>query len=133
MFRPAVFSDAPFIVDLLAEFYAKQGHIYGIPFDQRSTVRLVIRVLKQGICLVGKSSVAGAMLVPFPYNDRFKVAHVSFWYFRSAREIRIFERLMALCREAGATHLKATSHGAITKHYAKLGLTFCEGAHLVAL
>jgi len=133
-FRPAAFDDIPFITNLLAEFYAKQGTAsYGIPFDAQSTLLTVERVVRHGICLVGPTSCAGAMLMPFPYNHNVVTAHVMFWYFKRAREIKIFETLIACCLKARATHVSASSHSPrhiIGRLYEKWELRPVEGLHM---
>lgn len=137
MFRPANFSDIPFICDMLEEFYAKQGHVYGIPFDRASTCRTVRRVLASGVCLVGPRSVAGAMIRPSHYNEAALVAMVTFWYFTRAREIKILLALRDACRTAGATHLCAISHPPdhrIARFYKKrLAMKPVEGLSIVKL
>lgn len=133
MFRPAVISDAPKILDLLREFYGKQGAIYGIPFCDVTSAITIQHVIRKGICLVGPTSVAGATIQPFPYNDAAQIAHVHFWYFKRAREMRIFETLLTACREAGATHVAAVSHPpnhVIGRHYRKFLLSPCELKHI---
>jgi len=133
MFRPAIIPDAPHILELLREFYARQGCVYGIEFDAVSTEVTVLQVIRQGICLVGPTSVAGATIQPFPYNDAAQIAHVHFWYFKRARELRILEALMRACQLAGATHFAAVSHPpnhVIGRHYRKFLLSPCELKHI---
>ena len=135
-FRHAEVSDIPFIVDLLREFYRKQGKIYGIPFDAPSCIYTVTEILSRGICLVGPSSVAAAMIVPGQFNHSVRFAHVPFWYFRSPREIRILDALIEVCRKAGATHLNVASHypeNRIGRYYEKKGLHPVESLFLLKL
>lgn len=137
MFRPAVITDASFILGLLREFYDKAGHIYGIPFDDKSTLKLIHAVIADGICLVGSSSCAGASFYPFTFNERAIIAHVRFWFFKNCGEIRILDELKARCREAGATHMAASSHApnhTIGRWYVKhLSFTPCETEYLTSL
>lgn len=122
-FRLATADDVPHVLELLQAFYEKAGGIYGIPFDRVSTIKTIAHVMGHGICLIGPSSTAGAVVSQFPYNHDARVAHVWFWYFKAAREIRIFEALMEACKEAGATHLSAASlfpDNRIGRFYAKI-------------
>lgn len=133
LFRPATLHDGLFVGRLLKEFYAEKGGIYGIPYDHASTLRTVQGVIDHGICLVGPTSCAGAILVPFPYNGDVLVAHVVFWYFKNAREIEIFERLMQHCAAAGAVRITAASHypeNRIGPHYSKFGMEASESTWL---
>ena len=109
-FRQAEASDISFILGLLREFYRKAGSVYGIPFDGPSTIITIGEVMRKGVCLVGPTSCAGALVLPFPYSYKARVANVVFWYFKSSREIKIFDELMAACKTAGATHIIAASH-----------------------
>lgn len=133
-FRPATLHDGLFIGRLLKEFYAEKGvSAYGIPYDHASTLRTVQGVIQHGICLVGPSSCAGALLIPFPYNGDVIIAHVAFWYFKNAREMEIFELLMQHCAAAGASHINAASHypeNRIGRHYDKFGLNASESTWL---
>ena len=128
-FRPAQSSDVLFILDLIRDGYKKHCSIYGIPLDGKSAMFTIANVMALGVCLVGPSSCAGAFLAPFPYNNKAVIAQVAFWYFKSSREIRIFDALCQACKEAGATHINAASHfpnNAIGRHYIKNGLHNCE-------
>lgn len=130
MFRRATPQDVRHVYSLLRRFYAKQGHIYSeIPFDFDSAARTIETVILRGVCLVGTKSCAGALLLPFQWNNTAIVANVLFWYFESPGQIRILEALMAACKEAGATHFVAVSHfpeNRIGRRYEKLLLTACE-------
>lgn len=129
-FRAATPADLPLIQRLVREFYAKQGAVYGIPFDEESARATFTRVVLRGLCLVGKSSVAGAVLAQFPWNARMTIAYVPFWYFRSAREIHILEALMARCRAQGAHFINVASHPPehrIGSWYGRLGMWQVEG------
>ena len=130
-FRRAEPEDIPAILDLLREFYNKQGHIYsGIKFDPASCIETITAVMRDGICLVGDGCCAGAIGVPFPYNRNALFANVVFWYFKRPSGIHIFEALMAECKKAGATHFSAASHfpdRRIERYYQKKGLNVCEG------
>jgi len=129
-FRPATADDVPFILELLREFYRKAGaELYKIPFDGPSAIQTIAKTIAHGVCLVGPSSAAGALLCPFPWNRRAIVAQVVFWKFKSHREITIFEALMDACKQAGADYVNATSlfpDHAILRKYQKLGLSPCE-------
>jgi hypothetical protein len=128
-FRQARLDDIPKIESLLAEFYAKQGHIYQVPYDRNSCLRTVTETVLNGVALVGPSSCAAAMILPFPYNSDAHVATVVYWYFKSAREIRILESLRMDCMELGATHFSVASHPPhhrIARHYEKLVLSPVE-------
>lgn len=137
MFRPATYEDAPFISELVGEFYSHVGAVYrGIPYDFETGVAAALAVIKNGICLVGPSSCAGAVLKPFDWNRAFIVAHVAFWYFRSAREMAIFDALAALCRDAGATHVYANSHfpqNNVGRFYASRDFLPAECGYFIAL
>lgn len=128
-FRPAIVDDVPFITSLLSEFYHRAGSIYGIPFNEASTIQTIRQVLDRGVCLVGPSSCAGALLCKFPYNHDAIIAQVAFWYFKRPKEIAIFDALMKACKERGATHINATSLTscpAIQRHYEAFKLTPVE-------
>lgn len=139
MFRAAQISDTPFILELLREFYSKVGGIYGIPFDDSSAWNTILDVVRAtpATCLVGPSSVAGAVIRPYPYNDRHRIGQVKFWYFRRAREARILEALAVELRKAGATHLSASAHFPdcrIARFYKKrLALTEVESISIGSL
>jgi hypothetical protein len=132
-FRHAEASDIAFISRLLREFYQKQCDIYQIPFDYPSTVLTVGRSMIHGVCLVGPSSCAGAILGPFPFNHHAIVAMVPFWYFRRPKEIEILAVLISECRAMGATHINVASHfpkNTISRYYSKRGIIPCETQHL---
>ena len=107
--RPATPEDSVKIAQLLRAFYDQSGGIYGIPYDHASTIRTVLDVIVRGVCLVGHSSCAGAIIAPFPYNVSARVAQVAFWYFVDRKEICIFDQLYEACKQAGATHINATA------------------------
>lgn len=128
-FRSATPDDAELILTLLFEFHQKSGGIYGVAFDPASEIYRIARVMRDGVCLVGPSSCAGALIEPFPSNHQARVAQVHFWYFRKAREIRIFEALMEACRAAGATHIASYAQAdrpTIARWYKKFGLQPAE-------
>lgn len=99
-----------FIASLLREFYTKAGGPYQIRFDYPSALEFVQGVIAKGYCLVGPTSCAGAVFVPFPFNRQAVLARVEFWYFKRPREITIFDTLREACRWLGATHIGAASH-----------------------
>lgn len=128
-FRTAVVEDVPFIKDLICQFYAKQGHVYGIPYDEESSVRTIIDTMKFGVVLVGPASCAGAIICRFPFNHRANVAQVIFWYFTNAREIKIFDALANQCRAIGATHINSAAHPPhcrIMRYYVQQGMRPAE-------
>lgn len=136
IFKPATPADIPFIVYLLEEFYGKWESTYQIPFVPGDCAKSVETLIQDGICLVGPTSCAGATISPWFSNHSAKVAFTWFWYFQNAREIKIFEALVAACKQAGATHLSGTAHYpefTILKHYAKLGLKPVELQSIVKL
>jgi len=135
-FRPAVASDLLKIGRLVREFYHKVGGVYGIEYSHDDAMNLISGLIARGICLVGPTSCAGALVMPFPYNNKAQVAYVAFWYFQESREIRIFEELLRRCAAAGATHVSAASHfphNRIARWYLKLGLHPVEGQFCRAL
>lgn len=128
MYRPATSDDVPFVVSLLRQFYAKVGGLYKIDFCERSTREWAQLVADNGILLVGPASCAGAVILPFWLNSRASAAHVEFWYFRSAREITIFDALCEACRRAGATHIFTSGQfqaPAVRRFYQEKGLHGC--------
>lgn len=128
-YRKAEASDAVFIASLLREFYKKVESAYGFPFDYPSAIAWVQTVIRDGHCLIGKSSCAAALLIPYHFNRNVIVAHVTFWYFRTAREILILDKLIEDCRWLGATHLLATSHypdKVIGRRYEAMGMESAE-------
>jgi hypothetical protein len=136
LFRTAEFDDVPRITALLSEFYAKHADKYGIPFDNASSLSTVEKIVRHGVCLVGDTSCAGALIVPFPYNFGANLANVMFWYFQQAREVRIFDALVAACRKAGATHITASSHypeNTIARLYDGWGMSPVESLHCGSL
>lgn len=135
-FRRATADDVEFVLELLREFHGKAGGIYGVPFHGPSEILRIARVLADGICLVGPSSCAGALIEPFPSNHKARVAQVHFWYFRHAREIRIFEALMTACRELGATHIAAYTQAdrpTIGRWYERFSLKPAEVCYMAEL
>ncbi len=124
-FRPAQSSDVLFMLNLVRDAYKKNCSVYGIKFDGPSTLLTIANALTRGLCLVGPSSCAGAIITPFPYNHNAQVATVLFWCFKSSRELAIFGELLKHCRDAGATHISASSHfpdNNLKKHYARFSL-----------
>ena len=135
-FREASVSDIPFIVGLLRDFDRKLGPVYGSRLDDASAVQTLARIIISGICIVGPTSVAGAVLQPWMWNRSVVFAEVAFWTFKNAREILIFDELLRRCKEAGATHVAVQSHfphHRIARFYAKRQLTPCETSHIKAL
>lgn len=127
-FRTSTLADIPFITGLLCEFYAKAGGIYRIPFCEMSARLWVQAVMERGVCLVGPSSCAGALLIPFQLNNQVTAAYVEFWCFRQAREIGIFDALKQACCDAGAQRLFVSAQvqtPAIRRYYLKKGLQQC--------
>ena len=128
-FRPAQSSDVLRMLNLIRDAYTKNCSIYDVKFDGQSTMLTIASVMSRGLCLVGPSSCAGAIITPFPYNHNALVATVMFWCFKSSREITIFEELLKQCRESGATHISASSHfpsNILLKHYSKFSLQPAE-------
>lgn len=118
-------SDVGLVYRLLSEYARNQGQIYGIPVDPDSVADLIAKLMHRGIFIVGPRSCAAAMINPFPSNHEASVAHCVLWYFKTPREIKIFEELKRLCKEAGATHFSAASHfpdNTMLRYYARLGL-----------
>lgn len=124
-----------FAADLLREYHSQYLGSTGIPYDLWSTREHALEVITEGICLVGPSSVAGATIKPCRWNGSVLMAHVCFWFFREAREIRILEALMRECRKAGATHFSVSGleGRAINRWYSKLGLVGVETVYLKGL
>lgn len=128
-FRPAQSSDVLFMLNLIRDGYKKHCSIYGIKFDGASAMFTIANVMARGVCLVGSSSCAGAVIAPFQYNHKAIIAQVMFWNFKAPREIEIFDALSDACKEAGATHINAASHfpnNTISRYYAKKMLINCE-------
>lgn len=130
LFRPARPDDLPFILELLRSFYGKAGGIYdGIPFHGPSAILTIGDVMARGVCLVGPSSCAGAVIGLFPWNHKARIARVVFWYFKSARGLAILDALAAACKAAGATHINTASQfpkNTIGRFYLRNGFTACE-------
>lgn len=136
IFRPATQNDATHIVNLLEKFYAKHQALYQIEFIPKDCENTVRELIEYGVVLVGPNSCAGASIAPFFVNHNVKTAFVWYWAFERPREIRIFQALMAACKEAGATHLTAAAHFptfTILKHYARLTLRPLELSCIVQL
>jgi hypothetical protein len=134
-FRKAELADVEFIAGLLSEFYAKSGEVYQIPWDEPSAVQTIENVIRDGVCIVGPSSCAGAMIAPFPFNVKANIASVVFWYFRTPRESSIFDAFAGCCQVAGATHYNPSSHfpmNTIERFYLKRGLEPTEVQYLVS-
>lgn len=118
---------------LMRRFASNHGKVYGVPFDYPSAVLWIERVLKIGLCLVGPSSCAGAVLCPFSWNQKVVKANVEFWYFVSAREITILDSLLVDCWAHGATHAGVSSHhpaNTIGRRYEGSGLLAVETYHI---
>ena len=129
-FRQANFEDTVFIARLLRELYTKAGRAYGgIRYDHETTLITIEDAIRRGLCIVGPTSCAAAFLEPFANNCDHLIGVVKFWYFQKPREIRIFEEIMRLCKEQGATEISGASHApdhVIGRYYAKLGLAPAE-------
>lgn len=135
-FRRAELTDVIFMARISKAAYAKYGTIYGIAFDMESTLETIDHVVRNGICIVGSASCAGAMLFPFPYNKNAVIAYVSFWNFEKPKEIVIFDALVNACRETGATHINPNSlfpKNLIAKFYAKRKMPAVEIQYLAPI
>lgn len=108
-FRRANFEDVIHVARLLRDFYRRSGSVYQVPYDHESAISFAAWSIANTVCLVGETSCASAILVPFPYNREAKMAQVSFWYFHRRREMLIFKALAEECAAAGATHINAAS------------------------
>lgn len=132
-FRLATHADVIFVAQLVREFYRKSGSVYGIPFDYESAIRTVEECIDDGICIIGPSSCAGAIITPFPYNRRIRVAQVLFWYFRDPKEVRVFDALWVACIEIGAHRINAATiapEGVGKNFYQRRGMTLAECHHI---
>jgi hypothetical protein len=131
-FRRATSEDVVFVCRLVKRFYARSGNIYRIPYDHESALAAVYDTINTGICLVGPQSCAGAIFLPFPFNQSAIVAQVIFWYFEQRREIAIFDALLEECRANGATHVNvaAIGNGPGRRFYQARGLTMVETQYL---
>lgn len=135
-YRLATPEDVPAIARRLKRFYAKVGGVYRIPYDHESCLETVAHTVKDGICVVGPSSCAGARLCPYPFNYRVIVAMVVFWSFARSREIAILDVLMATCQSLGVHAVNVASHfpdHTIGRRYRKKGFYPTETQWLASL
>jgi len=128
-FRIATVADAASVAKLVARFYKRDGGVYRIPFDYESCLDAVADVLVRGVCVIGPKSCAGAHLVQWPFNKDEIVAQVFFWCFEDTREVAIFDYLLQICQQLGATFVNVAAIG--PKHsgkqfYQKRGLKCVE-------
>jgi hypothetical protein len=114
---------------MLRRFYGTHGGIYGIPYDHGSCLSTILKTIQDGICLVGRNSCAGALLLPFPFNSNAIVAHIPFWYVEKGRQIAIFDVLLRECKRAGAKFVNVAAlapKGTGKRFYAVRGLKLAE-------
>src|SRR5690348_15419961 len=95
--RRAVPDDVIRIGHMLRRFYQAHGGVYGIKYDHGSCLASVLDTVMRGIALIGPKSCAGALLLPFPFNNQAMVAQVLFWYIEGRHELAIFDMLLAEC------------------------------------
>lgn len=133
LIRLAGHQDVVDIARMIRRFYKRDGGIYGIPYDHDSCMASVSHTIDNGVAVIGPNSCAGALVVPFDYNFRFKIALVYFWYFSAPREFVVFDVLCRECARRGASVVKVASlapkHGA-KKFYARRKLTVIEAHHM---
>ena len=112
MFRraQAVPADVLHVYRQIVDLHRKHGDAYGIPLDIDSVLNTIMRVIRDGICLVGPTSCAGMLILPFPFNADARIAQVLFWNFKHAREMRILREILSTAKELGATHRCVASH-----------------------
>ena len=114
---------------MLHRFYQKSGSIFGIQWDHGSVLETIGETIHRGVCIIGDHSCAGALFAPFPYNRKFCIASVVFWYFTKPREMEIFHALAQACHEIGCTHINPSSlwpSNTIGRYYRKHGLREAE-------
>jgi hypothetical protein len=122
--KPEDITDA--MVARCGRFWAKNAQVEFDPASARETMEEVARI---GICIERGTGIAGALFLPFPWNRKFTVAYVAFWFFESARDSRVFRDLCYLCKGMGAHSINAASHfpkNRIGRFYQKLGFAPVE-------
>lgn len=111
LFRRANFEDVPEIARRLRKLWGKIEPAYhGIKWDHPSALLTIDHAIRIGICLVGPTSCAGAVISPFLWNHNEMVADIMFWSFERSHEVTILNEISAICTAAGATHIKANTH-----------------------
>lgn len=131
--RRAQPDDVVRIAQMLRRFYATHGKVYDIPYDHGSCMETVLKCIDEGVTFTGSGSCAGALIIPFPFNHKARVATVVFWYAENRRELYIFDLLLAACREAGATHINASTlspHHTGKRFYAVRGMALAEHQYI---
>lgn len=96
----------------------------GAEFDPESAMLTMQRIADDGICIRRGTGMAGAIFHPFPWNHKYTIASIAFWFFVSPRDIVIFRDICHACFAMGATTVSVASHypsHVIGRHYAKLG------------
>jgi len=82
--------------------------------------------------MIGTSSCAGALIVPFPFNFNIQVAQVFFWFCEDKREVGVFDALLKECAKRGASMVNvatlAPDHTG-KKFHARRGLALVEAHH----
>jgi len=121
------------IGQMLRRFYQEHGEVYAIKYDHASCLSTVLKTIVDGVCLLGRASCAGALLLPFPFNREALVAQVVFWYIENRREIAIFDMLLKECQKRGATHVNVATvapRHVGKRFYAVRGLKLAEAQYL---
>lgn len=129
IFRRAEFTDGIFLANCLRQFYREHEQLHHIPYNHESCLEAVSDILRRGLCVVGPASCAGAYLVSWPFNKSALIAQVFFWWFGARRELGVFDALVNLCRDNGATHVNVASLApafAGASFYRKRGLKVIE-------
>lgn len=128
-YRLAKLSDAPFIYRLIKEKASRFEDLYGASLDASAIADTIADVMQRGILIVGPASCAAARFGPLPFNHQVVVANILFWYFKTPREIQIFDEICNVCKNLGATHVNASSHfpdNRLIRFYEKRGLVPIE-------
>jgi len=133
-FRLATVKDTLFIAGLLRRFYKRSGSsLYHIPYDHESCVLSIEDTINRGVVMIGPSSCAGALIVPFPFNFNIQVAQIFFWFCEDKREVGVFDALLKECANRGAAVVNAATlapdHGG-KRFYARRNLAPVEVHHL---
>jgi len=126
----ASLDDIPRLMPIMLDGARKVGEpSYGVPMREGDIRRVLEETIKKGWVVFGDKSVAGAIAMPFIWNNSFNDVHILFWHFMRMKEIVILEELLLLLAGLGYSRAHVTSHfpkNTILKRYQRLGFHATE-------
>lgn len=127
MIREATHSDIPALVAMGKTFTDKAGFADHVGYCPESVAALLGNMLDGGhVLLIGDKCMAGALVVPHPFNHAHTTAQELFWWSEGREGVRLFEALEAAVKARGAQSLvmvtiEAINPDAAVKFYQRRG------------